>query len=174
MIRFNNLFEETPQGNIIYLDMDGVLCDFLGRVKEVTGEDFGSPTLDTVGKKEIKYNVSQEPRFWHDMAWNANGQQLWRYVKKYNPQILSAYANWDKNSIPGKHEWVKKNLGIPKNRVNLVKRAEKENYANKNGTPNILIDDYIKNIREWESRGGIGIHHINTDRTIAQLKKLGL
>ena len=25
--------------------------------------------------------------------------------------------------------------------------------------PNILIDDYIKNIREWENKGGIGIHH---------------
>jgi hypothetical protein len=25
------------------------------------------------------------------------------------------------------------------------------------GTPNLLIDDYDKNIREWESDGGVGI-----------------
>ena len=41
------------------------------------------------------------------------------------------------------------------------------------GTPNALIDDYMKNIKEWEAKGGIGIHHTNVSKTIAELKKLG-
>ena len=28
-----------------------------------------------------------------------------------------------------------------------------------NGKPNLLIDDYIKNVNEWKTVGGIGIHH---------------
>ena len=39
--------------------------------------------------------------------------------------------------------------------------------------PNILIDDYMKNIREWEAAGGIGILHTDASSTINDLKKVG-
>ena len=62
---------------------------------------------------------------------------------------------------------------IPKQRINLVKREDKQKYAMSDGVANILIDDYIKNIREWEAQGGIGIHHTSAKNTINSLKKLG-
>ena len=37
-------FEQRGQARI-YLDMDGVLCDFIKGVKDTTGEDFTSPDL---------------------------------------------------------------------------------------------------------------------------------
>ena len=52
-------------------------------------------------------------------------------------------------------------------------RSQKQKYATTNGKPNVLIDDYIKNIQEWESAGGIGIRHTNVSKTLAELKKLG-
>ena len=56
----------------------------------------------------------------------------------------------------------------------MVKRSQKQAYAkDKDGKPNILIDDYIKNINEWEAKGGIGIHHTNIGKTIGELKRLG-
>jgi len=55
----------------------------------------------------------------------------------------------------------------------LVKRKQKQLYAMTNGKPNVLIDDYIKNIKEWEAKGGIGIHHTNVSKTITDLKRLG-
>jgi hypothetical protein len=57
--------------------------------------------------------------------------------------------------------------------INLVLRKQKQDFAKKNGIPNILIDDYPENIREWEAKGGIGILHKNAADTIARLKKLG-
>ena len=36
-----------------------------------------------------------------------------------------------------------------------------------------LIDDYIKNIKEWEKKGGIGVHHTEVGKTLAELKRLG-
>jgi hypothetical protein len=36
-----------------------------------------------------------------------------------------------------------------------------------------LIDDYLKNIKEWEAAGGIGIHHTSPNNTISQLKRNG-
>ena len=56
----------------------------------------------------------------------------------------------------------------------MVLRSQKQSYAKtKEEKPNILIDDYIKNIREWEAKGGIGIHHTDVGKTISELKRLG-
>ena len=175
MKSFKYLFEEfNGKDQIIYFDMDGVLADFLLGVKETTGKDFTAPQMVDGAKAEIKNEIHQNSRFWNTLK-PMDGMDVFKYCRKYNPQILSAYAKWDKNSIPGKYDWCKRNLRLPRTRVNLVQRAEKADYAtNREGRPNILIDDYIKNIREFEDRGGIGIHHINKDRTIAELKKLGL
>ena len=71
-------------------------------------------------------------------------------------------------------KWVKKNTGFKRANVHLVKREQKQAYAKtKEEKPNILIDDYIKNIREWENKGGIGIHHTDVSKTISELKRLG-
>ena len=66
-----------------------------------------------------------------------------------------------------------KNTNFPKSRINLVMRSQKQQYATTDGKPNILIDDYMKNINEWEKKGGIGIHHTDPRKTINELKRLG-
>jgi len=58
-------------------------------------------------------------------------------------------------------------------KIHLVKRAQKKDYATTDDKPNVLIDDYIKNIREWEAKGGIGILHTDVGKTISELKRLG-
>jgi hypothetical protein len=55
----------------------------------------------------------------------------------------------------------------------LVLRAQKASFAQTDGKPNVLIDDYIKNIKEWENKGGIGIHHTAVPKTLNELKRLG-
>jgi hypothetical protein len=70
--------------------------------------------------------------------------------------------------------WLKKHTKFKRVNIHLVLRAQKKDYAkNKDGSSNILIDDYIKNIREWENAGGIGIHHTNVGKSVTELKRLG-
>ena len=88
---------------------------------------------------------------------------MWNFINRYNANILSAYSNNDGNSRPGKKAWLSKNAK-PTGKIHLVQRADKKKYATSNGKPNILIDDYIKNIKEWESAGGIGIHHTSPNK----------
>ena len=106
------------------------------------------------------------------MPWMAGGKQLWNFISMYKPHILSAYVeeSFDPNCIPGKTKWLKTNVGVSTDRINLVKRVQKQNFANKNS---ILIDDYNKNISDFKKRGGIGIYHTSTSNTIRELKKLG-
>ena len=62
------------------------------------------------------------------------------------------------------------------NKINLVRRREKKNFAMKSGgtrRPAILIDDFPRNVDQFKAAGGIGIYHTNTAKTIKELKKLG-
>lgn len=157
----------------IYCDMDGVLCDFKSAAEKVTGQKIDRWMFST--KKEKWAPIKAEDRFWHTLPWEPGGKQLWNFIEKYKPHILSAYVeeSFDPNCIPGKSYWARTNLGIGNNRINLVKRVQKQNFAKVAGNPAILIDDYEKNVSQFQERGGIGIHHTSTPRTIAELKKLG-
>ena len=151
----------------IYFDMDQVICDFIGGYEKLTGLDFAR------SDKEDRWNaITGKKDFWATLDWMPGSQRMWNLINKYNANILSAYSNRDGNSRKGKTQWLKKNAR-PTGKVHLVMRADKQKYATTGGKPNILIDDYIKNIKEWENAGGIGIHHLSPTQTIAQLKRYG-
>jgi hypothetical protein len=163
--------EKLPR---IYCDMDGVLCDFKSAAIKTTGMPLDK-WMENQDSDDKWKPIIDNKRFWYTLPWQPGGQQLWSYINNYSPHILSAYVEHatDPNCIPGKRFWAQSNLGLPTNRINLVKRREKQNFAKLNGEPTILIDDYIKNINQFKARGGIGILHVNTISTITQLKQLG-
>ena len=102
-------------------------------------------------------------------------KRMWSFIDKYDSHILSAYSTKDANSRKGKYNWLRKNAKLTqKSRIHLVMREDKQKYAmTTDGKPNLLIDDYIKNVNEWKAKGGIGVHHTSPSDTIAQLKRLG-
>lgn len=155
---------ELPQ---IYCDMDMVLVDFIGGYEKLSGKDF-----QNADKEDRWKEITGKKDFWHTLEWMPGAEKMWKFIHKYDAHILSAYSNRDKNSQPGKKAWLAK-YARPKGNIHLVQRADKRKYATTNGKPNILIDDYIKNIKEWEDAGGIGVHHTSPSKTIAQLKRLG-
>jgi hypothetical protein len=99
-----------------------------------------------------------------------DGRELWNYIKKYKPNILSA-PSWDPSSKIGKEAWVKMHLKSDYNKLYLYSRANKQLFSEPN---RILIDDMKQTIDEWNAKGGIGIFHTSAADTIKQLKKLGL
>ena len=124
--------------------------------------------------KEKRWNaINQTKGFWANLEWMPGAKRLWDFISKYDTEILSAYSGRDPTSRTGKLKWLSKNTKIKRGKINLVMRSDKQKYATTNGKPNVLIDDYIKNINEWEAKGGIGVHHTNVSKTIAELKRLG-
>ena len=157
--------EELPT---IFCDMDEVLVAFRSGAEKVIGQPF--PDAD---KEERWKAISQTKGFWANLDWMPGAKRLWDFISKYDTEILSAYSNRDGTSRNGKLKWLSKNTKIKRGKINLVMRSDKQKYATTNGKPNVLIDDYIKNINEWEAKGGIGIHHTNVSKTISELKRLG-
>jgi len=150
----------------IYCDMDGVLADFESGYEELTGIDLkgefkkGDDFWDPIKVAGVG--------FWAGLKWMPGGQELWDYLKPFNPQLLSAPSR-EQSSRIGKHVWVKHK--IPGTKLILRYASQKQELA----TPeSILIDDRQINIDQWEAAGGIGILHTSTANTIQQLQKLGL
>jgi 5'(3')-deoxyribonucleotidase len=153
----------------IYVDMDGVLCDFVLAAKRATGQDWTG-----LRSGQDWESIRKTKNYWANMPWTRDGRQLWNFIKKYQPHILSAYSIEDPNCIPGKRKWLKSNIGYTQNSmINIVRRREKQNFAKNQGRPAILIDDYPKNVQQFKSAGGIGIVHTSTQNTISQLKRIG-
>ena len=158
----------------IYCDLDQVLVNFIKGAEDAIGGTFPAQgTFATTDKDERWNKINQTKGFWANLDWMPNAKRLYKFIERYDPFVLSAYSSRDPSSRNGKMKWLSKNTKFKGSHIHLVKRAQKKAYAKTNGEPNILIDDYIKNINEWEAKGGIGVHHTDVGKTINKLKSLG-
>jgi len=151
----------------IYVDMDGVLVDFDGGYEKLTG--MTTRAADEKGPEFFWKPISKAgAKWWITLNWMPDGKQLWDYVKKYNPELLSAPSREEASKM-GKRIWVKREL--PGVKLILRSADKKQEFASPNS---ILIDDREKNIEQWKSAGGVGILHTDAASTIKKLKELGL
>lgn len=151
----------------VFCDLDDVLADFkrgcemaLGRKWKDIDPVINNPKTHDSFVEELK---KAKPDFWETLPWTPNGHKLWSAISKHDPIILTAYPETWKESIPQKHEWCKRNLGLSKSRVLCVQRRDKYKFARLQGMANILIDDFHKNVSEWNDAGGKGILHKDTN-----------
>ena len=100
-------------------------------------------------------------------------KNLYKKIMRYDAHILSAYSGKDPSSFNGKMKWLARQTDFKRSKIHLVMRSQKQQFAQTDGKPNVLVDDYIKNIKEWESKGGIGVHHTNVSKSIGELNRLG-
>jgi hypothetical protein len=170
---YRQLKEEEQAAQVsqytIYCDMDGVICDFDKRFEQFGGmspKEYESK----YGTKKFWELINDKvgTPFWAKMPWMPQGKQLWNYIKKYNPILLSS-PSAHHSSRYGKKLWAQENT--PGTKLILALRSNKQDYSKKN---KILIDDRADTIGEWNTKGGIGILFTSTDQTINELKELGL
>ena len=157
--------EDLPS---IYCDLDMVLVNFIKGADAAVGGSFADTPKDERWNK-----VNQVKGFWANLEWMPGAKRLYQFIARYDAHVLSAYTDRDPTSRVGKMKWLAKNTDFKRSNINLVLRSQKQKFATTDGKPNVLIDDYKKNIREWEAKGGIGIHHTNVVKTISDLKRLG-
>ena len=157
--------EDLPS---IYCDMDQVLCAFMKAADSAVGGSF------VQADKTDRWNkINQVKGFWENLEWMPGAKALYKKIMKYDAHILSAYSGRDPTSKTGKMKWLAKNTDFKRSKINLVMRSHKQSFATTDGKPNVLVDDYIKNIKEWESKGGIGVHHTTVSKSISELNRLG-
>ena len=175
---YDLMIEDIRKAYDVYVDMDGVLTDFERRFEQFAGVtpdefmaqkkiEFGQEKADEQFWDLIDNQIGV--RFWAGMPWMPEGEELYRYIKKSKPTILTSPSRDDSSRI-GKGVWVKRNMpNIP------LKFGYKASGKAKHAGPNkILIDDREDNIQAWKAAGGIGILFKSTEQVKNELSKLGL
>lgn len=147
----------------LYLDMDGVLCNF-----DKAYHAFHPEIFD---KKRFRSAV-MDYHIFEDLEFMPDAQELLNYVSKLNGitiEILTSMGTFDGQQGMAakiqKQKWLdEKNIPY---RANFVRcKEEKAQYATETS---ILVDDSIGCITPFNAKGGHGILHTKSRDSIQQI-----
>ena len=162
-MKFFELASDFKSKPIVYVDMDGVLADFFGKVARKHGVEYWRE----IHRKKIGIDqIAQEPEFFSTLPVMPNAKKLMAGVIKLADKysiLSSPLLSAVEQSSREKSEWLSKHIRHHQPQA-VVFDHEKYKYAMQpDGTPNILIDDWDTNIKLWNANGGIGILHVDAD-----------
>ena len=170
--------EMTEKQPVIYLDMDGVIADFFGGVERMYGVDHWKELTSVKTGGDLKQEVIDRitgSDFFSTLPKFPSADALIQLIKSATGgrfSILTSPLIGDhENSAAQKKVWIAKNIERPDE---VIVSGRKEKWAKqKDGTPNILIDDRPVNIERWEAKGGFGVlYQANKDSIIKVQQEL--
>lgn len=157
-----------PKISHIYLDMDGVIADFVKRYKEM----YHMEPREAEKKKEFdkffnEFIATEQFASLDLMPGTMQGIEFLRKAPVLT-QILSSTANEKRYDAISKQKmiWLQKH-GITFNPIFVPGKRLKYKYAS---PTSIIIDDTQSVIDDWKKAGGIGILHKDWSTTLAILK----
>jgi hypothetical protein len=175
----------------LYLDMDGVQADFFSSWAKWHGLKIKNPEIQRykqIGDRSARQDSIEDMKragpefvfkFFATLPELGGGMRLlhWIVQNKIPCTILTApLGDPDADSevrnasIEGKKYWLEHhNPHFP-----VIFESDKYKYANTDGVPNVLVDDFKKYVNAWRDHGGIAILHRDhtTDDTLAKLKEI--
>jgi len=157
----------------VYVDMDGVLVNFRKGLAPLLGSD--DPESD-IAVVEAMGQIKHTRLFWYNLEPFDNALTLLATIKlKFGGYtILTAPLESDPSCATQKLDWCHKHLYSCRP-DEIIVQSRKYLYATDwDDNPNLLIDDFGYNIKQWEEHGGIAIKHkdYKFDRTISELIKI--
>ena len=156
----------------VYCDMDGVLADFEGGFYKISGIDPKNVSDPELWARIDAYGKAQ---FFSELEWMVGGKELWNFIANnfLKVKILSALGKSDKidkQTTKGKLMWIRHNIpSLQMDDIILVDNKHKKRHYCIAG--DILVDDTLIVIEEWNKKGGIGIFHKTASETITTLRK---
>jgi hypothetical protein len=154
-----------PPNPIIFLDMDGVLVDFIGGACELHGKanpytqdyaqgHWGVEALLDIDPVDFWKPLGRD--FWANLKWLPDGKRILMVAEAVsdladNVCLLSTPCDTF-GCADGKRDWVKREMPSYAGRLFLGKKK-----AALSRPRAVLVDDSDENCREWSERGGTAI-----------------
>lgn len=148
----------------IAIDLDGVL----GAFDEHYFEIFGKYPKD-VKDEELWENINSYRDYWLSMPPKPYAHKLWDFVVSTGIPFAVLTGCPKSNyefAAACKPIWIKNHFG----EAEVITCLSKNKPLHMENPGDILIDDFVANVRRWEKAGGIAIKHYDGDRTIEKLK----
>jgi hypothetical protein len=155
----------------LYLDCDGVLADF----DREFAFRFGSTPADyeaSHGAAAFWDLVATRPQFYRWLPSTSDGYQLWLATEHLRPVILTGAPRSLPTAEEDKRGWIGDYFGADAAARAIVTLARTKHEHCKSG--DVLVDDRPKYRDLWESAGGIWVTHTSAERSIAELRRLGV
>ena len=151
------------------VDLDGVLVDFEGALRERFGMNMREHRNKVWGKIAY-YNDNVEPWF-YSLPKMADADVLWTFVTENfsDIEILSACGTTPRDAAGQKKAWIGDHLGYDVRATIVKSGSEKALHASPTA---LLIDDRAKVIAPFVDAGGMGILHTSAEDTIITLERL--
>jgi 5'(3')-deoxyribonucleotidase len=153
--------------NVCFLDMDGVLVDFVTGICEAHGLDNPYLKPEALGEFDMAklWGMSNTAfwrpaknlglEFWASLKPTLYAKELVTLVESEfeNVAILTAPSS-DPSCIPGKRLWIEQHFPQFKKKIIFASAESKRLVAAAN---KVLIDDRDSNVEEWNQHSGIGV-----------------
>ena len=153
---------------MIFLDMDGVLCDFAKRAREWVEIDSENPDPNSLTDvyRAMSPNAfwdSLDEDFWSNMEFLDFGEELVELLWGGGFKFMILSSPTDGRCLKGKYSWIKQHLGsrITGSR-DFIFTPHKYLFAQRG---RVLVDDHESHIKKWNDNGGTGIHYTGQSAT---------
>jgi hypothetical protein len=146
---------------IIFLDLDGVLVDFVRGALVAHGEPADTPVTGWSFDREVaarrgitpeEFWAACDEAFWAGLDWTADGRALLAACETAagpDRVFLLSTPCKTRGCLQGKQDWVDRHLPAYSRKVFFG--AAKEAFA---GPGKVLVDDYDKNVERFQAAGG--------------------
>lgn len=161
----------------IFIDSDGVIFDMKSHCLNRFGADTNNTTFVTeegrtlTGDEALWANIDSTEDFWTTMPLMHGAADLVDFCRKHDPHA-TVLTGCPKHAVEFTAEqkrikYAKHFPGLP-----VICCLAKDKPLHMVEPGDILIDDFIANVKRWRKAGGVAIYHKSVDQTITELKML--
>lgn len=174
---------------VVFCDMDGVVADFNAAMKRFYNLQTRKDIIQFLEQPGIWKRIGKEhPNLFAELPLTKDARRLMNGLFRYKDlgyirlaMLTALPKEWfgdplmKERGTADKKYWMAKNFPeMDEHHVIVVTRDQKVEMAIKQRAtqrrPPVLIDDYSRNIKEWQRKGnGIGILHTDAQKSLSDL-----
>lgn len=149
----------------LFLDCDGVLADFDGGVRKLSGLDPDALT-DRIGVGGFWKTLARAEGFYEHLDKMPGAEAMVDVIRSLDPIILTGLP-MGKWAEPQKRAWAKRHF--PDLKVITCMARDKWKFA---GQGDVLVDDREKARQPWEKAGGLFVLHESPEASLAAITEI--